>query len=106
MGGSDFRTFMFENSSNKAQISEKVPTLHKSRYLKNAPTYFSVKLQAVRVRILFDIRAIFRFKNRNRCYIRGLNLGQVSLVIRFLGTRVLFCLSGSISQLFKYFEYS
>ena len=38
------------------------------------------------VRILFDIRASFR-----------LNLGQVSVVIRFLRTRVLFCLSGSTS---------
>ena len=52
MGVSDFKIFMFENNYNKAQIDEKVPTLHQSRYLKNAPTDFSVKLQAVRVRIL------------------------------------------------------
>ena len=31
MGGSDSKVFMSENSFNKAQISEKVSTLHKSR---------------------------------------------------------------------------
>ena len=62
MGGSDFKIFMFENSSNKAHL-----TLHKSRYLKNGPTDFSVKLQTVRVRILSDIRASFNLKNRNWC---------------------------------------
>ena len=44
MGASDFKIFMFENSQNKAQISEKVPTLHKSRYLKNSLTVLFVKL--------------------------------------------------------------
>ena len=33
-------------------MNEKVPTLHKSRYLQNAPTEFSVKLQAVKVILL------------------------------------------------------
>ena len=33
MGVSDFKIFMFKNSENKAQMNEKVPTLHKSRYL-------------------------------------------------------------------------
>ena len=33
MGVSDFETFMSENSLNKVQMNEKVPTLHKSRYL-------------------------------------------------------------------------
>ena len=28
-----FKIFMFENSENKARMNEKVPTLHKSRYL-------------------------------------------------------------------------
>ena len=67
MGVSDFKIFMFENSENKAQMNEKVSTLHKSRHLLNTPADFSVKLQAVRVRILFDIHANFRLKNRNRC---------------------------------------
>ena len=63
----EFKIFMFENSENKAQINEKIPSLHQSRYLKNAPTDFSVKLQTVTVRMLFYIRARFRVKNRNRC---------------------------------------
>ena len=33
VGVSDFKIFMFKNSENKAQMNEKVPTLHKSRYL-------------------------------------------------------------------------
>ena len=33
MGVSDFEIFMFENSLNKAQMNEKVSTLHTSRYL-------------------------------------------------------------------------
>ena len=33
MGVSDSKIFMFENSENKAQMNEKVPTLHKSIYL-------------------------------------------------------------------------
>ena len=33
MGVSDFEIFVFENSENKAQMNEKVSTLHKSRYL-------------------------------------------------------------------------
>ena len=33
MGVSDFKIFMFENSENEAHMNEKVPTLHKSRYL-------------------------------------------------------------------------
>ena len=89
MGGSDFKIFMFENSYNKAQISEKVPTLHKSRYLKNSLTVLFVKLQAVRIRILFYVGANFRLKNRTRCEIRSLNLGQLSVAIRFVRTRVL-----------------
>ena len=52
---------------NKAHSSENIPTLHQSRYLNNVPTDFSGKLQAVRVRILFDIRTSFRLKNRNQC---------------------------------------
>ena len=35
MGVSDFKIFMFENSENKAQINEKVPTSHQSRYLES-----------------------------------------------------------------------
>ena len=105
MGVSDFKIFMFENSENKAQMNEKVSTLHKSRYLYNAPTDFSVKLHAVKVIILFDIYASFRLRNRNWCQIRRLNLGQVSVVIRFLRTRILFCLSRSVSLLFTCFEY-
>ena len=67
MGISNFRIFMFKNSGNKAQMNEKVPTLHKSRYLKNAPTDFSIKLQAVKVKILFDIRVNVSPWNRNWC---------------------------------------
>ena len=55
LGVSDFKIFMFENSENKAQMNEKVPT------------DFSVKLRVVRVRILFDIPESLRNKNRNRC---------------------------------------
>ena len=33
MGVSDFKIFMFKNSENKGQMNEKVPTVHKSRYL-------------------------------------------------------------------------
>ena len=73
----------------KAQISEKVPTLHKSRYLKNSLTaVLFVKLQAVRIRILFYVGASFRLKNRTRCEIRSLHLGQISVAIHFLRTRV------------------
>ena len=50
--------------TDQAQMNKKVPTLHKSRYLKDTPTDFSVKLQAVRVRILFDIHARFRHKKQ------------------------------------------
>ena len=38
----EFKIFMFENSENKAQVNEKVPTLHQSRYLTYTPTDFSV----------------------------------------------------------------
>ena len=58
---------MFKNSGNIAQMNEKVPTLHKSRYLKNALTDFSIKLQAVKVRILFDIHVNVSNRNRNWC---------------------------------------
>ena len=33
MGVSDFKIFMFKYSENKAQMNEKVPTLHKSSYV-------------------------------------------------------------------------
>ena len=33
MGVSDFKIIMFKNRENKAQMNEKIPTLHKSRYL-------------------------------------------------------------------------
>ena len=105
MGGSDFKIFMFENSWNKAQISEKLPTLHKLRYLKNSLTVLFVKLQAVRIRIPFYVGASFRLKNRTWCEIRSLNLGQVSVTIRFLRTRVLFSLARSISLVFTCCEY-
>ena len=92
------RYLCLKTVKNKAQISEKVPTLHKSRYLKNSLTVLFVKLQAVRIRILFYVSASFRLKNRTRCEIRSLNHGQVSVAIRFLRTRVLFSLSRSISS--------
>ena len=73
--------------------------------LKNSLTVLFVKLQAVRIRILFYVGASFRLKNRTRCEIRSLNHGQVSVAIRFLRTRVLFSLSRSISLLFTCCEY-
>ena len=56
-------------------------------------TVLFVKLQAVRIIILFYVGASFRLKNRTRCEIRSLNHGQVSVTIRFLRRRVLvfFC---------------
>ena len=42
------------------------------------------KLQAVRIRIPFYVGASFRLKNHTWCEIRSLNLGQVSVAIRFL----------------------
>ena len=87
------------------QICEKVPNLYKSRYPKNSLTVLFVKLQAVRIRILFYVGASFGLKNRTWCEIRSLNLGQISVAIRFLRMKVLFSLSRSISLLFTCFEY-
>ena len=90
MGGSDFKTF----------ISEKVPILHKSEYPKN-----SVKLQLVRVRILFDIRVRFRLKNPAKPVLdKKAESWSSSVVISFFRTRVSFCFSWSILLLFKCFE--